>query len=63
MSALIQTRDLQRSFKVRAGLFKPNQTLHAVNGINLSVNRGDVLGIVGEPFFYRLALTKKGGGA
>jgi len=48
MSALIQTHDLQRSFKVRAGLFKPNQTLHAVNGINLSVNRGDVLGIVGE---------------
>ena len=48
MSALIQTHDLQRSFKVRAGLFKPNQTLHAVNSINLSVNRGDVLGIVGE---------------
>ena len=48
MSALIQTHDLQRSFKVRAGLFRPNQTLHAVNGINLSVNRGDVLGIVGE---------------
>ena len=48
MSALIQTHDLQRSFKVRAGLFKPNQTLHAVNGINLSANRGDVLGIVGE---------------
>ncbi len=48
MSALIQTHDLQRSFKVRAGLFKPSQTLHAVNGINLSVNRGDVLGIVGE---------------
>ena len=48
MSALIQTHDLQRSFKVRAGLFKPNQTLHAVNGINLSVNRSDVLGIVGE---------------
>ncbi|MFZ4710830.1 MAG: ATP-binding cassette domain-containing protein, partial [Zwartia sp.] len=48
MSVLIQTHDLQRSFKVRAGLFKPSQTLHAVNGINLSVNRGDVLGIVGE---------------
>ena len=48
MSALIRTHDLQRSFKVRAGLFKPNQTLHAVNGINLAVNRGDVLGIVGE---------------
>ena len=45
MSALIQTHDLQRSFKVRAGLFKPSQTLHAVNGINLSVNRGDVLGL------------------
>ena len=48
MSALIQTHDLQRSFKVPAGLFKPNQTVHAVNGINLSINRGDVLGTVGE---------------
>ncbi len=48
MSALIQTIDLQRTFTVSAGLFKPKQTLHAVNGVDLCVNRSDVLGVVGE---------------
>ena len=48
MSALIQTTDLQRTFTVSAGLFKPKQTLHAVNGVDLCVNRSDVLGVVGE---------------
>lgn len=48
MTALIETKDLQRTFLVSAGLFKPRQTLHAVNGVDLSVQRKDVLGIVGE---------------
>jgi peptide/nickel transport system ATP-binding protein len=48
MSALIQTTDLQRTFTVSAGLFKPKKTLHAVNGVDLCVNRSDVLGVVGE---------------
>jgi peptide/nickel transport system ATP-binding protein len=48
MSALIQTIDLHRTFTVNSGMFKPRQTLHAVNGINLTVERGDVMGIVGE---------------
>ncbi|HBI83999.1 ATP-binding cassette domain-containing protein [Orrella sp. NBD-18] len=48
MTALIQTVDLHRTFTVNAGIFKARQTLHAVNGINLSVDRGDVMGIVGE---------------
>lgn len=48
MTALIQTVDLRRTFTVNAGIFKARQTLHAVNGINLSVDRGDVMGIVGE---------------
>jgi peptide/nickel transport system ATP-binding protein len=48
MSALIQTTDLQRTFTVSAGLFKAKKTLHAVNGVDLSVNRSDVLGVVGE---------------
>ncbi|CAN1565829.1 AppF ABC-type oligopeptide transport system, ATPase component [Burkholderiaceae bacterium] len=48
MTALIETKDLQRTFSVSAGLFKPRQTLHAVNGVDLSVQRKDVLGIVGE---------------
>ncbi len=48
MTALIQTVDLHRTFTVNAGIFKARQTLHAVNGIDLSVDRGDVMGIVGE---------------
>ncbi|WP_442596899.1 ABC transporter ATP-binding protein [Parapusillimonas sp. JC17] len=48
MSALIEARQLYRSFTVNAGLFKAKQTLHAVNGVDLQVQRGDVLGIVGE---------------
>lgn len=48
MTALIQANDLNRSFTVNAGMFKPNQILHAVNGVTLKLNRGDVLGIVGE---------------
>ena len=48
MTALIQAHDLTRSFAVNAGMFKPRQTLHAVNGVSLKLERGDVLGIVGE---------------
>ncbi|OZI60001.1 ABC transporter ATP-binding protein [Bordetella genomosp. 11] len=48
MTPLIQAQGLTRSFSVRAGMFKPRRTLHAVNGIDLSVARGGVLGIVGE---------------
>ena len=48
MTALIETKDLQRTFSVSAGMFKARQTLHAVNGVDLSVQRKDVLGIVGE---------------
>ena len=45
---LLGAGDLHRSFSVKAGLFRPRQTLHAVNGVDISVQRSDVLGIVGE---------------
>jgi peptide/nickel transport system ATP-binding protein len=45
---LLAANALQRSFSVKAGLFQPRQTLHAVNGVDVAVNRGEVLGIVGE---------------
>lgn len=45
---LIQAQGLQCSFTVNTGMFKPRQTLHAVNGVDLKVQRGEVLGIVGE---------------
>ena len=42
MKALIETRDLKKYFRTPAGL------LHAVDGINLSINQGTTLGVVGE---------------
>ncbi len=48
MSPILATHGLRREFSIGGGMFRPRQTLHAVNGVDLSVNRGEVLGIVGE---------------
>jgi len=49
MSApLLETRSVTRNFTIGAGLFRKKQTLTAVNGVSLSINKGDVLGLVGE---------------
>jgi peptide/nickel transport system ATP-binding protein len=45
---LLSAGGLHRSFSVKAGMFQPRQTLHAVNGVDIAVGRSDVLGIVGE---------------
>ncbi len=42
MSALLELRDLKKYFKVRNGY------LHAVDGIDLSIEQGMTLGVVGE---------------
>ncbi|ANN78536.1 ABC transporter ATP-binding protein [Bordetella flabilis] len=48
MTPLIQAQAVTRSYSVNAGLFRPKRTLQAVNGVDLAVHRGGVLGIVGE---------------
>ena len=45
---LLQIHDLFKSYTVSAGLLKGRNVLKAVNGVNLSVGRGGVLGLVGE---------------
>lgn len=42
MSEILRVEDLQKHFKVKKGI------LHAVDGINFSVNKGETLGVVGE---------------
>ncbi|MDS1141402.1 ATP-binding cassette domain-containing protein [Pusillimonas sp. SM2304] len=48
MNPILGAQGLKREFSIDGGMFKPRQTLHAVNGVDLSVQRGEVLGIVGE---------------
>jgi peptide/nickel transport system ATP-binding protein len=48
MSALIELRDVRRDFTVGRGLLRKGRVLRAVNGVSLTVNRGEVVAIVGE---------------
>jgi len=45
---IIETRDLVRHFKSGGGLFGGATTIHAVDGVTLSVRRGETFAIVGE---------------
>ncbi|HKI98653.1 MAG TPA: oligopeptide/dipeptide ABC transporter ATP-binding protein [bacterium] len=46
--SVLQTRDVRRTFMLNAGFFRARRALHAVNGVSLSVAKGEVLGLVGE---------------
>jgi peptide/nickel transport system ATP-binding protein len=48
MSALIELHDVRRDFTLGGGILRKARVLHAVNGISLAVNRGEVVAIVGE---------------
>ncbi len=46
---LIKVRDIVKHFPIRGGVFNTVQAhVHAVNGVSLDVQRGEVLGVVGE---------------
>ena len=45
---LMESRAVTRTFTLGATFFRRGRTLHAVNGVDLAIRRGDVLGIVGE---------------
>ena len=48
MTSLLELRSVARSFQVSQGLFARGKTLRAVDGVDLDVRQGEVLGIVGE---------------
>jgi peptide/nickel transport system ATP-binding protein len=44
----IEVADVTRTFMISAGFMRERRPLHAVNGVSLQVERGEVLGLVGE---------------
>jgi peptide/nickel transport system ATP-binding protein len=48
MTPLIEARDVSHSFMIGRGLFARKRLLHAVVSVDLTVRKGEVLGLVGE---------------
>lgn len=48
MNNLLQIKDLYVEYKSDKGIFGGVRTIHAVNGVSLSVNKGEILAIAGE---------------
>ncbi|WP_339848951.1 oligopeptide/dipeptide ABC transporter ATP-binding protein [uncultured Nisaea sp.] len=55
---VLEMRDVTKTYMIRRGIFSPKQPLHAVNGISLKINKGDVLGLVGESGCGKSTLAK-----
>ncbi|HCK42164.1 MAG TPA: peptide ABC transporter substrate-binding protein, partial [Planctomycetaceae bacterium] len=46
---LLEITDLVKYFSVRGGLMnRVIQQVHAVNGVSFSIEKGEILGVVGE---------------
>ena len=45
--AVIEVRDVTRTFMISSGFMKPKRPLHAVNGVNLRVDPGAVVARAG----------------
>ncbi|MFB9949215.1 ABC transporter ATP-binding protein [Rhizobium puerariae] len=44
---VLETRNLRKTYRL-GGFFAPTRTVHAVNDVNISIRKGQTLGIVGE---------------
>ncbi len=56
--AVLEATDVRRTFMVSSGFMRPKRPLHAVNGVNLTVARGEVLALVGESGCGKTTLAK-----
>lgn len=55
---VLSARDVTRTFMISPGFMKAKKPLHAVNGVNLEIRRGDVMALVGESGCGKTTLAK-----
>ncbi len=55
---LLEAVDLTRTFQISQGFMRGTRPLHAVNGVDLSIRKGDVVAIVGESGCGKTTLAK-----
>ena len=58
MSVLLETRAVERTFRIGGNAFRKSRALRAVNGVSLRVEKGEILGLVGESGCGKSTLAK-----